>query len=79
MLITLRIPVEIVYEVEVDYTPAQVGRAYMANGDPGWPDEPAEAEIISTRALSDPLAEITEMDLISECEEWLRENDEGGF
>ena len=32
------------YELEItgDYTPGQKGRNYLKNGDPGYPDEPAE-------------------------------------
>jgi hypothetical protein len=34
-------------EVEVDYIAGSPGRQYMPNGDPGYPDEPGEMEIIS--------------------------------
>ena len=33
--------------LEGEYWPATPGRAYLANGDPGYPDEPAEFEIES--------------------------------
>jgi hypothetical protein len=29
------------------YSPGRPGRNYMPNGDPGYPDEPAEIELIS--------------------------------
>jgi cysteinyl-tRNA synthetase len=36
------------HEVQVDYTysAGRPGKMYMPNGDPGYPDEPAEAEIL---------------------------------
>jgi len=36
-------------EVQVDYTysPGRPGKMYMPNGDPGYPDEPAEVEILN--------------------------------
>jgi hypothetical protein len=36
---------EIEFKAEVFYTKAQQGRMYMANGDPGYPDEPETMEI----------------------------------
>jgi len=37
------------HEVQVDYTysAGRPGKMYMPNGDPGYPDEPAEAEILN--------------------------------
>lgn len=37
------------HEVEVQYTysPGRPGKMYLRNGDPGYPPEPAEAEIIA--------------------------------
>ncbi len=37
------------HEVQVDYTysPGRPGKMYMPNGDPGYPDEPAEVEILN--------------------------------
>jgi len=36
------------FEVEVHFTysPGTPGRMYMPNGDPGYPDEPAEFEVV---------------------------------
>jgi len=36
-------------EVSVDYTyrAGRPGRRYLCNGDPGYPDEPAEVEILN--------------------------------
>ena len=43
--------VEIDYEYDVDvtysYSPRIPGRMYLGNGDPGYPEEPAEVEILS--------------------------------
>lgn len=33
--------------VEFDITPGRPGRLYLSNGDPGYPPEPAEVDIIS--------------------------------
>ena len=37
------------HDVQVDYTysPGRPGKMYMPNGDPGYPDEPAEVEILN--------------------------------
>lgn len=37
------------HEVQVDYTysAGRPGKMYMPNGDPGYPDEPAEVEILN--------------------------------
>ena len=32
-------------EIEYNYTPGDPGKMHLANGDPGWPPEPAEVEI----------------------------------
>jgi hypothetical protein len=32
--------------IEYVYSPGRPGRMYMANGDPGYPDEPPEFEVI---------------------------------
>ncbi len=31
--------------VEFDYSPGRPGKMYLRNGDPGYPDEPAEVEV----------------------------------
>lgn len=33
------------YDIEYNYSPPMAGRFYMNNGDPGYPDEPAEVEV----------------------------------
>ena len=33
------------FQINFDYSPFRAGRMYMANGDPGYPDEPAELDI----------------------------------
>lgn len=37
------------HDVQVDYSysPGRPGKMYMSNGDPGYPDEPAEFEIVN--------------------------------
>jgi hypothetical protein len=37
--------------VEFDYSPGRPGRWYLNNGDPGYPDEPAEIEV--TKVVTD--------------------------
>ena len=32
--------------VQYDYSPGRPGRMYMPNGDPGYPDEPAECYVL---------------------------------
>ena len=39
-------------EVSYYYSPGRPGRMYMPNGDPGYPDEPAELEILSVPLFS---------------------------
>ena len=38
-------PIEVT--IEAEFTPGRPGRRYMANGDPGYPDEPDEIHILS--------------------------------
>jgi len=42
---------DLIVDIEYYYTPAVPGRQYMANGDPGYPDEPAECELIEVSTL----------------------------
>jgi hypothetical protein len=39
----------VTFQVEFNATPGSPGRMYMANGDPGYPDEPVEIEILSVK------------------------------
>jgi hypothetical protein len=39
----------VTFKVEFNATPGRPGRMHMANGDPGYPDEPAEIEIINIK------------------------------
>lgn len=39
----------VTFEVEFNATPGSPGRMYLANGDPGYPEEPAEIEILSIK------------------------------
>ena len=39
-------------EVEATYTPATPGRMYLKNGDPGYPPEPEEIEIIEVDGIA---------------------------
>jgi len=48
-------------EVSYAYSPGRPGRMYMPNGDPGYPDEPAEVEILSVPLFSmDTLPHLSE-------------------
>lgn len=38
-------------EVEYDYSPGRPGKMYMRNGDPGYPDEPPECDVVSVRLV----------------------------
>ena len=38
-------PIEV--KVDAEFIPGSPGRKYMANGDPGYPDEPDEIDILS--------------------------------
>jgi hypothetical protein len=40
---------EVDYEIDVEVTAGSPGRMYMPNGDPGYPDEPGEQEILSIK------------------------------
>lgn len=39
------------YEVDYDYTPGRQGVHTLRNGDPGYPDEPAEIYITSVKCV----------------------------
>ena len=39
----------VTFEVKFNATPGSPGRMYLANGDPGYPDEPPEVEILSVK------------------------------
>lgn len=39
-------------EIEFSYSPGNPGCWYQRNGDPGWPPEPAEVEVIKARLIS---------------------------
>jgi len=62
-------------EVEVDYYPGDPGRRYMPNGDPGYPPEPAEIDLVECRppcdnidAYYDYILELVEQQLIDEAD-----------
>jgi hypothetical protein len=38
-------------EVSFTYSAGRPGRNYMPNGDPGYPDEPAELDIVSVKVF----------------------------
>lgn len=42
---------DIEFKVEYSYTPAVHGVKTLRNGDPGWPDEPAQIEDIELTAI----------------------------
>lgn len=47
--VTLKNGDEVDVEVGYNYTPGCPGKMYYANGDPGYPEEPAEVEIVSIK------------------------------
>ena len=52
MIITITTEIEVNEEpievqVEAEFIPGSPGRKYMANGDPGYPDDPDEINILS--------------------------------
>ncbi len=52
MIVTITTEIEVNDEpievtIDAEFTPGQPGRKYMANGDPGYPDEPDEINILS--------------------------------
>jgi len=49
--------IEMPVTIEVNYTPGEKGCRYMPNGDPGYPDEPAEIEIVNIEFPKDQLKE----------------------
>lgn len=55
--------VELEMLVEFDYTPGRPGRNYMPNGDPGYPDEPAEFDVTDVTVIgrdNKPLFKLTD-------------------
>lgn len=71
--------------VEWEFTPYTPGRMYMRNGDPGYPPEGAEANILSIRPYNpdgslgeDCLPQISERKL-EKLETQIIEDEEDGF
>ena len=64
------------FEVEYCYSPFRPGCYYMNNGDPGYPDEPADVEIFSvshkgtdfTEFFTDYLFELLEDEILKSRE-----------
>jgi len=52
-------------EVVYDYTPGRPGRAYMPNGDPGYPDDPPELEITAVY-LNLPQVQLNLLDILDD-------------
>lgn len=55
-------PIEVT--VEAEFIPGRPGRKYMANGDPGYPDEPDEINILSILDSNGKAYEPTRQELI---------------
>lgn len=43
---------DLTFEIDVDYSPGDPGKMYMANGDPGWPPEPEEWDVTAVRLFN---------------------------
>ena len=43
-------------EVEYHYSPGRPGKFYMPNGDPGYPPDPAEVEVVNVTVGGDSIA-----------------------
>jgi hypothetical protein len=55
-------PIEVT--IEAEFIPGQPGRRYMPNGDPGYPDEPDEINILSITDANGKSHEPTRRELI---------------
>ena len=60
--------------VEFYVTPGVRGCQFQANGDPGWPDEPAECEVCSVEAAGIGIMEALSDSCIARIEESLLED-----
>lgn len=78
MQLTLRLETDALrFEIEVDYIPAVPGRHTLSNGDPGYPDDPAEVYLDTYEAwlhtdLLKPLPPNCDEGRIPPCD-WLAE------
>ena len=66
-------------QVDFEYHPAVPGRMYMRNGDPGYPDEPAEVEILSVirdgdKLDFDKLPKGEQDDLLDRCHQYAKQS-----
>jgi hypothetical protein len=52
-------------EVKYNYYPGRAARMYMPNGDPGYPEDPAEVEILSVTTNLGTLTEIEILDFLT--------------
>jgi hypothetical protein len=67
-------------KVNFTFTPGRPGKMYLRNGDPGYPDDPAEVELLEVivgedniiDALSDKVVEMIEDNLLEV--DWNEEN-----
>jgi len=54
------------YRAVVDYTPGRPGVHTLSNGDPGYPDDPAEFEFLELYGVADDNSETNEAYLLED-------------
>jgi hypothetical protein len=63
-----------VIEIVYNYSPGCPAVMYQRNGDPGWPAEPAEVEVMDVTLLEDGgLAEVDAKTLMKWAEDWIQD------
>ena len=69
----------IIAAVTYTYSPGKPEVRYQRNGDPGWPAEPAEVEIVSVKIAGEPVPDWFDKAAHDFIHDWLHENhDEPG-
>jgi hypothetical protein len=54
----------LIFQVDYDYTPGRPGMWNLPNGDPGYPDDPAEMDIEAIRILGIDVYEVLSQESI---------------
>jgi len=76
---------DVEFEIEFSYTPGTPDVWYLPNGDPGYPGDPAELEIISITLWGVELIKAIPDDTLEKISTYLEENiddyieDNGGY
>ena len=59
----------LIFQVDYDYTPERSGVWTLPNGDPGYPDEPAELDIEAIKLCGIDIYDLLSQDTINQIDE----------